>query len=57
VATTGANLVEVSHMREGIDLHVRETAVQLTLETRGREHADGVLATMAEAGYSADVVR
>jgi threonine dehydratase len=57
VATTGANLVEVSHMREGIDLHVRETAVQLTLETRGREHADAVLATMADGGYSADVVR
>jgi threonine dehydratase len=57
VAATGANLVEVSHMREGIDLHVRETAVQLTLETRGREHADAVLATMAAAGYSADVLR
>jgi threonine dehydratase len=57
VAATGANLVEVSHMREGIDLHVRETAVQLTLETRGREHADAVVATMAAAGYSADVLR
>ena len=39
VAATGANLVEVSHVREGLDLHVRETAVELVLETRGRDHA------------------
>ena len=26
-------------MREGLDLHVRETAVELVLETRGHDHA------------------
>jgi threonine dehydratase len=56
VATTGANLVDVSHMREGVDLHVRETAVQLILETRGREHADSVLEALAGAGYSAEAL-
>ena len=40
VGEEGANLVEVEHVREGVDLHVRETAVQLVLETRGRDHAD-----------------
>ena len=54
---TGANLVEVSHVREGIDLHVRETAVQLVLETRSAEHAARVTAAIAEAGYQANVVR
>ena len=39
VAGTGANIVDVSHVREGLDLHVRETAVELVLETRGHEHA------------------
>ena len=29
VAGTGANIVDVSHVREGLDLHVRETAVEL----------------------------
>ena len=29
VADTGANIVDVSHMREGLDLHVRETAVEM----------------------------
>jgi threonine dehydratase len=57
VATTGANLVDVSHVREGVDLHVRETAVELVLETRGRRHADAVLETLAGAGYAADVIR
>jgi len=57
VGDAGANLVGVEHVREGVDLHVRETAVQLVLETRGREHAEEVLATIARDGYVARVVR
>jgi threonine dehydratase len=56
VSGAGANLVEVEHVREGVDLHVRESAVQLVLETRGREHADEVLAAIARDGYVARVV-
>lgn len=56
VAATGANLVEVEHVREGVELHVRETAVQLVLETNGREHAQEVLGVLADAGYAATVV-
>jgi threonine dehydratase len=57
VGQAGANLVDVEHLREGLDLHVRETAVQLVLETRGREHAEDVLARVRDAGYEARVVR
>jgi threonine dehydratase len=53
VGETGANLIHVEHMREGVDLHVRETGVQLTLETRGPEHADDVIACLRRAGYEA----
>jgi threonine dehydratase len=56
VAASGANVVDVSHVREGIDLHVRETAVELVLETRGRDHADQVLAALAADGYEARVL-
>jgi threonine dehydratase len=56
VADTGANIVDVSHMREGIDLHVRETAVELVLETRGHEHAERVLADLRAKGYSSQVI-
>jgi threonine dehydratase len=57
VAGTGANIVDVSHMREGLDLHVRETAVEMVLETRGHEHAQRVLGKLHEEGYAAQVLR
>jgi threonine dehydratase len=57
VGEQGANLVEVEHVREGVDLHVRESGVQLVLETRGREHAQRVLDALAAAGHDARVVR
>jgi threonine dehydratase len=53
-ADCGANLIEVEHVREGVDLHVRETGVQAVLEVRGRGHAAEVLAAARQAGY--DVV-
>jgi threonine dehydratase len=51
VGELGANLVDVEHVREGFDLHVRETAVQLVLETRGPKHAAEVLGALRQAGY------
>jgi threonine dehydratase len=57
VAETGANIVDVSHVREGVDLHVRETAVELVIETRGREHAESVVETLLGAGYEARVLQ
>jgi len=56
VADTGANIVDVSHMREGLDLHVRETAVEMVLETRGHDHAQRVLRTLNDEGYVAQVL-
>ena len=56
VAGTGANLLDVNHMREGLDLHVRETAVELVLETRGHEHARSVVAALTDHGYAAQVL-
>jgi threonine dehydratase len=47
-----ANLLDVEHIREGFDLHVRETAVQLVLETRGQAHAQRVTEAVRDAGYS-----
>jgi threonine dehydratase len=51
VAGAGGNLIDVEHVREGVELHVRETGVQLVLETRGPEHAEAVVACVREAGY------
>ena len=51
VARTRANLVTVEHVREAVPLHVRETGIELTLETRGPGHTEEVLAALAAAGY------
>ena len=56
VAEKGGNLRDVQHIREGVDLHVRETAVQLVLETRSHAHAEVVIRAVREAGYSEPVV-
>jgi threonine dehydratase len=55
VARARANVVSVGHVREAVRLHVRETGVELTLETRGRGHTDEVLASLRSAGYDVDV--
>jgi len=52
VAEHGANLLDVIHIREGFDLHVRETGVQLVLETRGQAHAEEVKRAVRDAGYA-----
>ena len=56
VADEGANLVDVSHVREGLELHVRETAIELVLETRGHEHAEKVVAALNNVGYQTRVL-
>lgn len=51
LATAGANIIEVEHVREGVDLHVRETGVQVVLEVRNRDHADSVREAAEAGGY------
>lgn len=51
ISSTGANLLDVQHLREGLDLHIQETAVQLVLETRGPEHAAAVRTAIEQGGY------
>ncbi len=51
IGAAGANLLDVQHIREGLDLHIQETAVQLVLETRGPDHAAAVRAAIEAAGY------
>jgi threonine dehydratase len=51
VAKSGANIVEVSHVREGLNLHVRETGVQVVLEVRGRDHTAEIITVIKSAGF------
>ncbi len=56
VAGAGGNLLAVEHVREAVDLQVRQTGVELTLETRGAEHADSIIVAMVAAGYGVERV-
>jgi threonine dehydratase len=44
-------VIEVVHIRDGIDLHVGQTGIELTVSVRGRRHGDRVLAAVKAAGY------
>jgi len=52
VADTRANLLTLEHVREAVPLSVRETGVELTLETRGPGHTAEVVAALEGAGYT-----
>ena len=51
VAEAGANVLDVAHLREGMDIHIRETGVRLVLQTEGEEHAGRVVAVVADEGF------
>lgn len=51
IAQAGGNVVHADHVREAVPLHVRETGVEIALETRGVQHSDAIVAALAEAGY------
>jgi threonine dehydratase len=57
VATHGGNVVDVEHLRDGIDLHLRETAIKLVLQTRGADNGREILDAVRDGGFSVRVER
>lgn len=55
VADHGANVMDVEHLREGMDLHVRETAIQLVLQTNGADHDREILDAVKAEGFSVKI--
>ena len=54
VAEERANVVSVEHHREGMELPIGQTEVELTLAMRDEAHCDELRATLAERGYPAE---
>ncbi len=50
-ADGGADLIEVQHVREGLDLHVRETGIHATFEVRSRTQGLSLLDAARSRGY------
>ena len=57
VAEHGGNVVDVEHLRDGLELHVRETAIKLVLQTHGPQHSDEILEAARAEGFSVRVER
>ena len=48
------NVVSVEHHREGMEIPIGETEVELTVVTRDREHCEALLAALGGWGYAAE---
>ena len=51
-ASLRANVLSVTHHREGRNIGVLETEAELTLETRGEEHSQEIVAALAADGFA-----
>ena len=54
LAENRVNIVDIVHHREGLDVFVTDTEVELTVETRDAAHAGEVLELLAERGFAAE---
>lgn len=52
VAAQRANVLSVTHHREGRNIGVLETEAELTLETRDEEHSQALIAALAADGFT-----
>ncbi len=50
-ADGGADLIEVQHVREGLELHVRETGIHATFAVRSGDQAAALIESARAAGY------
>jgi threonine dehydratase len=57
VAKERVNVLDVEHLREGVDIPVGATGIELTLLTRDEAHCEVVLAQMRGWGYEVERVR
>ena len=54
-ADGGADLIEVEHLREGLDLHVRQTGIHATFAVRTREQAITLVESARRQGLDVSV--
>jgi threonine dehydratase len=57
VASEHGNVISVEHHREGMDVPVTESEVELTLSMRDNEHCKALLQAMRDAGYAVEPLK
>ncbi|WP_028047365.1 threonine ammonia-lyase [Cellulomonas sp. URHE0023] len=51
IAATGANVMDVSHARTGVELAIDEVAIEVQVEAKGPDHCAHVVEALTVAGY------
>ncbi len=54
VAAAGGNVLDVTHVRDGVPLQLTETGVEILVETRGEAERARLVAQLRQAGYPVD---
>ena len=54
IARAGGNVLDVTHVRDGVSLHVRETGVEVLIESRSQRDSGDLIARLAESGYEVE---
>ena len=57
VAQERANVISVEHHREGMDVPVSESEIELTLTMRDEHHCSVLLETLRSLGYQVERLR
>ncbi|KFF60386.1 threonine dehydratase [Cryobacterium sp. MLB-32] len=55
LAEVHANVIEVLHTRHGVGLQLSEVELDVSVETRGPEHREQVVAALRDAGFAPNV--
>jgi len=56
IAQLRANIVNIVHDRSHYGVPLGESAIELSLETRGRDHANQIVAALRESGYPVEQI-
>jgi threonine dehydratase len=51
IGEANANIIEVRHLRTFTTVPLRAAEVEFVLQTRGRDHVEAIVQTLAQAGY------
>jgi threonine dehydratase len=54
LAEDRVNVMEIAHLREGVDIAIGETGIELTLATRDEAHGAAVVEAMQRWGYAVE---
>ena len=56
IADQNANIISITHNREMLDLPLKQTIVEIDLETRNKEHIENIKNALNKKGYEIKII-